>query len=199
MKRLNLHFFKNLPDKERTITLSTMITFARMALVPFIVMAMVKHYWAAAFWLFVIAASSDVLDGALARLRNEQTFLGACLDPLADKLLTLSVFSALAFRQSPLFSIPYWFLAVVLIRELLLIASAISVYVVRGYLEVKPTRLGKTTTLVQVYFIIWLFACYFFEWVPIKTYYTMLGLMTVLVILSFIQYMTIGLRRYILG
>lgn len=199
MKRLNFKFFKNLPPKERTITLSTIITLIRIGLVPFIVAAMIKHYWAAAFWLFIIAASSDVLDGAIARLRNEQTFLGACLDPLADKLLTLSVFSTLAFRQSPLFSIPHWFLMVVLTRELLLIASTVALYMMQGHLEIKPTRLGKLTTLVQVYFITWLFACYFFEWVPIKTYYTMLGLMTLLVILSFIQYMSIGVRRYVWG
>lgn len=194
--KLNWHFFKQLPEREKKITLSTIITFVRVALVPFIVASMVTGYWGAAFVLFAIAALTDLLDGNFARLLNEKTFLGACLDPIADKLLLLSCFFTLAFVQSPLFSIPLWFVLLVLCRELILISGVIVVLLLDGHLQVRPTLFGKLTTVVQMGFIIWLFACYFFHWLPRKTYYTMLGIVIIMVFVSLMQYVRIGLRTY---
>lgn len=165
-----------------------------MLLAPCIVLAMVMHYWGFAFWLFLIAALSDTIDGSIARLSGEKTFLGACLDPIADKLLILSCFFTLAFVQSPLFSVPLWFVLFVLIKELIVLGGAFTILLLGGQLTIGPTLLGKVTTLVQMAFIIWLFACYFFHWLPIKTYYTMLGLVFCLTLLSLIQYIRIGFR-----
>ena len=195
MRRLNLNFFKKLPPHEKKVTASTMLTLVRIALVPFIIGAMVVQGWGTAFTLFVIAAITDVLDGNLARWMNEKTFLGACLDPLADKFLVVSCFLTLAFVQSPLFIIPRWFVLFVLSKELLQIAGALFIYNKKGHIVVQPTILGKMTTLVQIGFIMWLFACYFFAWLPIKTYYCMLGLVLVLVCTSFVQYVRIGLQQ----
>ncbi len=192
--KLNWYFFKQLPKREKKITLSTAITFMRVVLIPFIIGSMVTGYWGAAFVLFVIAALTDLLDGNLARLLDEKTFLGACLDPVADKLLLLSCFFTLAFVQSPLFSIPLWFVLLVLCRELILISGIIILFLLDGHIQVRPTLFGKLTTVVQMGFIIWLFACYFFRWLPIKTYYTMLGVVILMVFLSLIQYIRIGLR-----
>ncbi len=194
MIKLNLRFFKRLPAKEKRITLSTMFTFLRIMLTPLIVWAMIVQYWGAAFLMFLIASITDLLDGLLARWLSEQTFLGACLDPIADKFLILSCFFSLAFIQSPLFTIPLWFVSLVLIKELVLVGGAILLFVIKGHIEVRPRLLGKLTTVVQMSFIIWLFACYFFKWVPIKTYYTMLGVLLLMVFASLIQYTVIGIR-----
>lgn len=194
--KLNWHFFKQLPAREKKITLSTLITLARVALVPFIVGSMVTGYWGSAFILFVIAALTDLLDGNFARLLNEKTFLGACLDPVADKALLLSCFFTLAFVQSPLFSIPLWFVVLVLFRELILVSGIIALLLLDGHIQVRPTIFGKLTTVVQMGFIIWLFACYFFHWLPIKTYYTMLGIVIIMVFISLMQYIRIGLRTW---
>lgn len=188
-------FFQKIPSHEKRITISTMVTLVRIALVPFIVGAILTQHWGTAFFLFVTASVTDVIDGYLARALNEQTFLGACLDPIADKLLLLSVFSTLAFAQSPLFTIPGWFVLIVLLRELIILSGAGIVYAVKGSLEVHPTRLGKATTLVQVLFVTWLFACYFFQWLPVKTYYGMLGLLLVMVIASCVQYVRMGVQQ----
>ncbi len=155
---------------------------------------MIFRYWGLAFILFVTAAVTDVLDGNIARWRKEQTLLGACLDPLADKILILSCFCTLAFVQSPLFMVPKWFFGIVLMKELMQIAGAISIYFYKGHIEIRPRRLGKITTLVQMVFIGWLFTCYFFAWIPMKTYYTMLGIVLLLVITSFIQYSFMGVK-----
>jgi len=177
------------------MTLSTLLTLVRMGLTPFIVGAMVASWWGTAFVLFCIAAITDVLDGNLARWLNEKTFLGACLDPIADKLLVLSCFATIAFVKSPLFSIPLWFVVLVLCKESILIGGAIILYYLKGHIEMRPTLLGKTTTVVQMGFIIWLFACYFFQWVPVKTYYCMLGIVIILVFSSLAQYVIIGVRQ----
>lgn len=195
MAKLNFNFFKKLPAHEKKLTASTMLTLVRIALVPFIIGAMVVQGWGTAFILFFIAAITDVLDGNLARWMNEKTFLGACLDPLADKLLVVSCFFTLAFVQSPLFAIPRWFVFLVLFKELLQIAGAIALYNIKGHIIVRPTLLGKMTTMVQIGFIMWLFACYFFAWLPTKTYYCMLGVVLLLVISSFAQYARIGMRQ----
>lgn len=192
MAKFTLLFFKKLPPHEKKITLSTCFTLLRIALVPFIIGSMLASYWGVACTLFVIAAITDILDGNIARWRNEKTFLGACLDPIADKLLILSVFFTLAFIQSPLFSIPHWFVVLVLVKEMILVFGALAVFGIKGHVEIQPTWLGKITTVVQMGFITWLFACYFFAWLPIKTYYTMLGMVLILVFITLVQYGRIG-------
>lgn len=192
MAKFTLLFFKKLPPHEKKITLSTCFTLLRIALVPFIIGSMLASYWGVACTLFVIAAVTDILDGNIARWRNERTFLGACLDPIADKVLILSVFFTLAFIQSPLFSIPHWFVVLVLVKEMILVFGALAVFGIKGHVEIQPTWLGKITTVVQMGFITWLFACYFFAWLPIKTYYTMLGMVLILVFITLVQYGRIG-------
>jgi len=196
LRRLSVSLFKNLPAHEKRITLSTVFTLLRIVLAPFIVVAMVMHMWGVAFWLFLIAAFSDIVDGNLARLCNEKTFLGACLDPLADKILLISCFFTLAFVEGPLFTVPLWFVILVLIKDLAIVFGALTIYLIKGHLEVHPTYMGKLATVVQSYFIIWLFACYFFNWMPIKIYYTILGIMIFLVIGTLLQYIKMGFSQW---
>ena len=194
-KKINLRFFQRLPAREKRLTLSTYVTIARIILAPLIVLAMTQRAWGLAFGLFLGAVLTDILDGQLARLLKEQTFLGACLDPVADKILIVSVFFTLSFVQSPVFSIPLWFVWLVLIKELLQIVGAFAVYAIKGHIIVRPTILGKFGMFAQSSFIIWLFACYFFRWFPIKTYYTVLGVVIIVVLASFIRYAQIGIKQ----
>lgn len=199
MKKINLNKFtlrvlRHLPDTEKRITIPTLFTLLRIIVVPVIIGAMIIGWWGCAFFFFIFACLTDVIDGLLARLLNEKTFLGACLDPIADKFLLIFCFFTLAFVSTPLFSIPRWFVLFVVSKEIIQIAGAGIIYYVRGHLNVRPTVLGKITTCIQMIFIMWLFACYFFCWVPIKTYYTMLGIMMLFITVSFVQYARIGLR-----
>jgi len=175
------------------ITLPTLFTLARIILVPFIVYAMVHQHWGIAFFLFLIASVTDVIDGNLARWLNQKTFLGACIDPIADKILLISCFATLAFFQAPLFSIPTWFVLLVVVKDTIIVFGGLAIFLVKGHLHVHPTILGKLTTFVQTCFIVWLFACYFFKWLPIRTYYTMLTVLSILVIASLVQYLKSGL------
>ena len=190
-------FFKKLYNCEKRITIPTMLTLLRIILVPFIVMAMIGQQWGNAFLLFAVAALTDVFDGALARWWNDHTVLGACLDPIADKILLISCFTTLAFIETPLFAVPHWFVLLILCKESIILLGSLFLLVSGSGFTVSPTRLGKATTVVQVSFIVWLFFCYFFNWVPTKTYYSMIGIMVLFILLSFAQYVYIGLRYLI--
>src|SRR5207249_4485048 len=67
----------------------------------------------AALALFAIAATTDAVDGPLARARGEVTARGAAIDPLADKILVIGTLSALALRGLA----PLWAVTVVVLRE----------------------------------------------------------------------------------
>lgn len=180
-------------DKWR-ISLPTLLTLVRVAMVPFIVRAMLSGRWGEAFLLFVGAAITDVLDGACARWWNDKTLLGTYLDPVADKILILSSFFTLAFVDNLPFAIPWWFVLLVLIKELLLIVGIGVLYYVYGSVPMQPMLLGKLAMTAQAGFIMWLFACYFFHWMPIKTYNAMLALVILVVVASLMHYGFIGLR-----
>ncbi len=185
--------FSNLPPRQKQITLSTWITLIRIFLAPLIVGAMLMQQWGWAVGFFIIASCTDLIDGALARWRNEQTFLGALIDPLADKVLLLSIFFTLAFVQSPLFGVPHWLVWLMLTKEMVQVVGFVMIYMINGTVQIQPRLLGKLTTMAQMIFVVWLFACYFFDWVPLRTYYVALGILVTLVFASFIQYAYIGI------
>jgi len=188
-------FFSDIPARERRITAATVVTLIRIALAPCVVIAMMHSAWLLAMIFFVVASLSDALDGFLARTFSQQTVLGAYLDPLADKLLLLSSFFTLAFVRSPSFVLPTWFFIIKLLRELILICGSLVIAYWKGPIKVRPTRVGKIATCVEMCFVMWVFACYYFTWVPVKTYYVMLSLMTVLSLVSLAQYIRVGVMH----
>lgn len=77
------------------MTMANRVTILRMLLIPVLVFLMYATFpyanWIAA-GLFLLLALTDSLDGYLARSRNEITSFGEFMDPIADKLLVLTVF-----------------------------------------------------------------------------------------------------------
>ncbi|OXM99531.1 CDP-diacylglycerol--glycerol-3-phosphate 3-phosphatidyltransferase [Bifidobacterium vansinderenii] len=106
-------------------TPANLVTYARIVLVlVYIVLTVMAGpegrndltlRWVAAV-LFIVAASTDKIDGYLARSRNEVTELGKLMDPIADKLLMCSALIVLsAFSEFPL----AWVITVLfLVREI---------------------------------------------------------------------------------
>ncbi|MCP3982423.1 MAG: CDP-diacylglycerol--glycerol-3-phosphate 3-phosphatidyltransferase [bacterium] len=94
--------------------------------------------------IFLTAAASDFLDGYLARRRNEVTTLGTLLDPVADKLLTVSAFISLVELEQA----PAWMIVLIVGREFAVSAMR-SVAASRGQV-ISASTWGKSKTFSQV-------------------------------------------------
>lgn len=173
-------------------TISNFLTFARIFLTPVIVYGISKEKWDFVFLILLVVAATDILDGFLARLLNENTNLGKMLDPIADKFLLITSFCTLAFVDSPSFFIPGWFVLLIFVREFIILLGSFLIFKFRVNFEISPTIWGKLTTFFQFLFIFWLFVCNFFGWVPARTYHTLLILLSLFSIISLLQYIKIG-------
>lgn len=119
---------------ERVWTLPNIITIVRICFTPVIaLLPFITGYWPklVCFVLFVLVALSDVLDGYLARSRQQVTDLGKLLDPIADKLLLFATLIPIYWisrtREAeygiPVWgSIPLWVCAILIGREVLMTA-----------------------------------------------------------------------------
>lgn len=128
------------------MSLPNIITSARILLIPVFATLFLYGLHRHALIVFVIASLSDAVDGALARYRNQQTVLGSYLDPLADKGLLLTAFAALASLKA----VPLWALIMVCTREVVIVAGWSIHHLLTRSRQVKPSPLGKATTVAQV-------------------------------------------------
>lgn len=134
------------------LNLSNIITVARIIITPVflavILMDSLTHRFLIACIIFTIASISDAADGYLARKNNQVTNFGKFLDPIADKVLTIS--ALLAFMSMGLCNI--WIVMVVLTREFA-IASVRMIAATNGV--VIPANIwGKIKTVSQMVFTI---------------------------------------------
>jgi len=94
--------------------------------------------------LFVLASVTDFFDGYIARQWNQMTMLGAILDPLADKMLTLAAFLGLMVMgdASP------WAIYIIIVRELFI--TGLRTVAVSEGISVKASWSGKVKTVAQM-------------------------------------------------
>jgi CDP-diacylglycerol--glycerol-3-phosphate 3-phosphatidyltransferase len=109
-----------------------------------------------ALGIFTLAVFSDALDGYIARIKKERTKLGTFLDPLADKLLLVSAFISLSVVDNlpSGLKLPLWVPLLVVSRDTIILLGAVIIYIIRGSLEVSPSKLGKLTTFFQMMTIV---------------------------------------------
>lgn len=122
------------------------LTLLRIILVPAIVIFLIQDEYLKALIVFVIAGLTDALDGALARLLNKQTELGAFLDPLADKVLLSTCFIALSIFGL----IPSWLTVIVISRDVIILMGVMSLSMMSIDYEIKPVFVSKVTTALQI-------------------------------------------------
>ena len=137
-------------EKLRPLTLPNFITFMRMAMVPFFVLAVSERDFVLALWILVIAGLTDAFDGYLARRMDMRSRIGAYLDPLADKLLITIAYIALTIPFGQQVVIPLWLTILALFRDFVIMLVAGVLYTVEGLREFPPSPLGKATTFAQV-------------------------------------------------
>lgn len=126
------------------------ITLARIAVTPLIAWLIfqegLSERWLA-FWVFVVAAASDVVDGRLARGKGEITRFGQLLDPIADKMLVV-------VTLVPLFGLdllPLWLVILVLGREVII--TVLRRYALQEGRVIAASGWGKSKALAQNWFI----------------------------------------------
>jgi cardiolipin synthase len=135
--RVEAGFTRHLPN---------LLTGLRLALVPFVIQAILTRRHALAVSLFALAAFTDLLDGAAARRFGVASQTGAYLDPIADKCLLSGVFVALVAGGM----VPLWFVAIVLGRDLLILVGVAGLLLISGRRRFPPSLWGKISTFVQI-------------------------------------------------
>ena len=128
------------------LNLPNLITIGRILLVPVVVWAITAHEMRIAFLLFLIAGLSDAVDGFLAKRFNMTSELGAYLDPLADKVLIMSIYVALGITEA----IPRWLVILVVSRDLLIVGGLMLAWILGNPMKVKPLWVSKLNTVAQI-------------------------------------------------
>lgn len=128
------------------MTIPNILTLTRLALTPVIAVAAYSATPAGRFWafgIFLFAMATDVADGIIAQRPGQASALGAYLDPVADKILLLTMFVVL----SDLHLLPLW-MAILMIAREFLVNGVRSAAATRGQI-VSANRMGKTKALLQ--------------------------------------------------
>lgn len=121
--------------------LANQLTALRAAFLPLLLYLLWLGHWAWALGVYAVLGLSDVIDGAVARRRHEESKLGFVLDPFVDILFHLGVLISLAAV-----GVLSWFTGtLVAVRYLLLLGGCGALYLARGEIWIQPTPFGKAT------------------------------------------------------
>jgi CDP-diacylglycerol--glycerol-3-phosphate 3-phosphatidyltransferase len=124
----------------RLTTLPNMLGLVRIAATPVVVLVLLLPFPGAgllAFVIYTVAASTDYLDGRIARARNQVSALGIFLDLTADKVLVAGVLIAMV----EVGVLPTWIVATLLIREL--VVQGVRQVAASASVVIAARRLGK--------------------------------------------------------
>jgi cardiolipin synthase (CMP-forming) len=151
------------------VTFASKITIARICLVPVYAALAIWYgvsvksgqpeeairWWA--LGVFVVAASSDGIDGWVARRFNQVSKFGAFIDPIADKALLLTGVITLSLIDwgHPEWRLPMWFAAIVLLRDCIILGGIKILYLNHRTVKIVPHWTGKVCTVAQMFAVGW--------------------------------------------
>ncbi|HRN83607.1 MAG TPA: CDP-alcohol phosphatidyltransferase family protein [Hyphomicrobium sp.] len=130
----------------RHLNIPNLITLGRVILVPIVFWLLVSGETQLAFFAFLLAGVSDAVDGFIAKRFGLATELGAYLDPLADKLLLVSVFVALGVMGA----LPSWLVIAVVSRDILIVIGVMLSWVLDHPMRIQPLAVSKANTVAQI-------------------------------------------------
>ncbi len=128
------------------MSIPNLITLARILSVPILVWAIAAGHFFLAFALFLAAGVSDAVDGFLAKRFGMQSELGAYLDPLADKVLIVSIYVALGIEGH----IARWLVILVVSRDLMIVGAFLLSWVIGRPIAARPHPVSKANTAAQI-------------------------------------------------
>jgi cardiolipin synthase len=133
------------------LTAANQLTILRMLLIPAFVILLLYGYRGWALVSFLVAGLTDLLDGLIARATGQKTTLGAWLDPMADKLLLVSMFVMLTLPGiGSANRLPLWFTVLVISRDIVIVLTVAIVNLAVGHRTFRPSIYGKVATATYV-------------------------------------------------
>lgn len=127
-----------------------LLTLARIAAVPVLILFLYDGRYGAALAVFVLAGITDGLDGWIAKRFKCVTRLGSILDPLADKILIVSTYVMLVLAGD----LPFWLILLIGFRDLGIIAGVLVLNTLNGHVQMQPSLLSKVNTFLQISLVI---------------------------------------------
>ncbi len=89
-------------DPKTVITIPNIVTLIRLLILPFVLISLNNGQNIQAFILILVAGFTDTLDGFLAKVLHQSTTVGKILDPIVDKIFTVSILIHLyVYRDFP--------------------------------------------------------------------------------------------------
>lgn len=130
------------------------LTIARFILVAPVVLLIIDGHFVYALAAYAVCAGTDVVDGIVARRRNDHTEFGVVMDPVADIVSTASVFGALLARGL----VPTWVVAVLAARYASLFLGVTVLFFTVGPMKFRATLVGKIVGVLQAAAVIMILA-----------------------------------------
>lgn len=119
-----------------------LISLLRIVLVVPITWFIIESNFKIAAILFFIAGFSDFFDGFFARKLNQESHIGAMLDPIADKILIVTLIIVLGYVNI----IPFWFSILIIARDVLIILGGIYLLKYKHIKDMPPVMISKLNT-----------------------------------------------------
>ncbi len=126
------------------MNIPNILTIIRFFLIPIFYLvytSSLSNRFGLSITIFVISGITDILDGYIARKYDMITKWGTILDPLADKLMIITVLFCLS-RDAIL---PKWVFIFILAKEIIMVAGGVNLLRYKEYIPAK--YYGKITTL----------------------------------------------------
>lgn len=128
------------------VNIPNLLTLLRLLLTPVVIWLLLEGQPVAAFGLFLLAGLTDALDGMIAKRFGQETQLGAYMDPVADKVLIVSIFITLGI----LHMLPLWVVLLVVSRDALIVGGVLLSYTLGTPLAMNPLLISKANTVTQI-------------------------------------------------
>ncbi len=173
---------------------SNLLSLLRITLVPVFIVCLQYGQDAWALAAFAVASLTDFFDGWLARRYGWTTKLGEFIDPLGDKLLTLSALVMLHLQGR----LPFWAPVAGFMRELVVVTGYVLLAVVARQTALKVSLAGKAGTLMQMVFLSLVLGARPLDFSPFWESFAVYGLLASVALnfLSGLDYAARGIHDY---
>ena len=175
------------PANKRIWTVPNVLTMLRMALIPVYWVLMSQGKMIPALCTYLAASLTDLADGYIARKYNQITDFGKLMDPLADKLMVLSVMLSMILPMGGRPAVLPWPpFVVVLAKELLMVLGG--VFMLKKGVVVYSKVIGKAAQFVMVCSLLCAFFYEYFDRVGAPVYLWLLWIAVGLTICALVFY-----------